>query len=227
MVDSRIRPTAQWVKVNSMVCRRNIVNLNIGSKPSWWVRPIPCDSFKRETQCGTPNASPKFHNPRGYTFFKSLISIVRPMKNSPALSISLQSCFWWKTLWVFVILLRAHWQMSLSCCGLHHYLPVLSINEHYHPIVGWQLQHVLRRNKQLNEAHSNFTCHQRPRHDWLHSLMHKFMRLLHMMEYAWLKEVMDSRAAKNGHHLDSVRTFFKTTPSAFWYSMHYHSREDS
>lgn len=227
MVDSRIRPTAQWVKVNSMVCRRNIVNLNIGSKPSWWVWPISCDSFKRKTQCGTPNASPKLHNPLGYTFFKSLISIVSPMKNSPALSISLQSCFWWKTLWVFVILLRAHWQMSLSCCGLHHYLPVLSINEHYHPIVGWQLQHVLRRNKQLNEAHSNFTCHQRPRHDWLHSLMHKFMRLLHMMEYAWLKEVMDSRAAKNGHHLDSVRTFFKTTPSAFWYSMHYHSREDS
>lgn len=47
-----------------------------------------------------------------------------------------------------------------------------------------------------------------------------------MMEYAWLKEVMDSRAAKNGHHLDSVRTFFKTTPSAFLYSMHYHSIED-
>lgn len=106
MVDSRIRPTAQWVKVNSMVCRRNIVNLNIGSKPSWWVWPISCDSFKRETQCGTPNASPKLHNPLGYTFFKSLISIVSPMKNSPALSISLQSCFWWKTLWVFVILLR-------------------------------------------------------------------------------------------------------------------------
>lgn len=148
------------------------------------------------------------------------------MKISLGLSISLQSCFWWKTLWMFVILLRAHWQMSISCCGLHHYLPVLSINEHYHPIVGWQLQHVLRRNKQLNEAHSNFTCHQRPRHDWLHSLMHKFMRLLHMMEYAWLKEVMDSRAAKNGHHLDSVRTFFKTTPSAFLYSMCYHSTGD-
>lgn len=48
-----------------------------------------------------------------------------------------------------------------------------------------------------------------------------------MMEYAWLKEVMDSRAAKNGHHLDSVRTFFKTTPSAFLYSMHYHSTEES
>lgn len=149
------------------------------------------------------------------------------MKTSTALSISLQGCFWWKTLWMFVILLRAHWQMSISCCGLHHYLPVLSINEHYHPIVGWQLQHVLRRNKQLNEAHSNFTCHQRPRHDWLHSLMHKFMRLLHMMEYAWLKEVMDSRAAKNGHHLDSVRTFFTTTPSAFLYSMQHHSTDDS
>lgn len=185
------------------------------------------DSFKREAECGSPNASYKLHYLLGYTFFKSLISIVSPMKNSPALSIFLQGFFWWKTLWMFVILLRAHWQMSISCCGLHHYLPVLSINEHYHPIVGWQLQHVLRRNKQLNEAHSNFTCHQRPRHDWLHSLMHKFMRLLHMMEYAWLKEVMDSRAAKNGHHLDSVRTFFKTTPSAFLYSMHYHSTEDS
>lgn len=122
---------------------------------------------------------------------------------------------------MFVILLRAYWQMSISCRSLHHYLPVLSINEHYHPIVGWQLQHVLRRNKQLNEAHSNFTCHQSPRHDWLHSLMHKFMRLLHMMEYAWLKEVMDSRAAKNGHHLDCVRTFFKTTPSALLHSYLY------
>ena len=47
-----------------------------------------------------------------------------------------------------------------------------------------------------------------------------------MMEYAWLKEVMESRAAKNGHHLDSVRTFFKTTLSVFLYSMHYHSTED-
>lgn len=137
------------------------------------------------------------------------------------LSIFLQCCFWLKTLWMFVILLRAYWQMSISCYSLHHYLPVLSINEHYHPIVRWQLQHVLRRNKQLNEAHSNFTCHQSPRHDWLHSLMHKFMRLLHMMEYAWLKEVMDSRAAKNGHHLDSVRTFFKSTPSALLHSFMY------
>lgn len=188
------------------------------------------DSFKREGLWRTsrmPALNYTICWATLFFFFKSLISIVSPMKNSPALSIFLQSCFWWKTLWMFVILLRAHWQMSISCCGLHHYLPVLSINEHYHPIVGWQLQHVLRRNKQLNEAHSNFTCHQRPRHDWLHSLMHKFMRLLHMMEYAWLKEVMDSRAAKNGHHLDSVRTFFKTTPSAFLYSMHYHSTEDS
>lgn len=42
-----------------------------------------------------------------------------------------------------------------------------------------------------------------------------------MMEYAWLKEVMDSRAAKNGHHLDSVRTFFKSTPSALLHSFMY------
>lgn len=158
-------------------------------------------------------------------FSKSLISIVSPMKKSPALSISLQSCFWWKTLWMFVILLRAHWQMSISCCGLHHYLPVLSINEHYHPIVGWQLQHVLRRNKQLNEAHSNFTCHQRPRHDWLHSLMHNH-RLLHMMEYAWLKEVMDSRAAKMAITLTLSGHFLKL-PHQLLYSMHYHSTEDS
>lgn len=224
--------TAEWGWLLSGLrlipwCIKGIQSSWIRVANLWCVWPFSCDSFKREAQCGTPNASPKLYNPLGYTFFKSLISIVSPMKKSPALSISLQSCFWWKTLWMFVILLRAHWQMSISCCGLHHYLPVLSINEHYHPIVGWQLQHVLRRNKQLNEAHSNFTCHQRPRHDWLHSLMHKFMRLLHMMEYAWLKEVMDSRAAKNGHHLDSVRTFFKTTPSAFLYSMHYHSTEDS
>lgn len=42
-----------------------------------------------------------------------------------------------------------------------------------------------------------------------------------MMEYAWLKEVMDSRAAKSGHHLDSVRTFFKSTPSALLHSFMY------
>lgn len=100
-------------------------------------------------------------------------------------------------------------QMSVSHCGVHHFLPVLSINEHYHPISGWQLQHLLWRNKQLNEAHSNFACHQGPRHDWLHSLMHKFMKLLHMMEHAQLREVMDNWVAKIGHHLDCVRTFKK------------------
>lgn len=142
----------------------------------------------------------------------------REKEISAGLSIFSWPYFWSETLWLLMILLRVDWQMSIFCWNLHHYLSVLPINEHYHPIVGWQLQHVLRRNKQLNEAHSNFTCHQSPRHDWLHSLMHKFMRLLHMMEYAWLKEVMDSRAAKNGHHLDCVRTFFKTTPSALLHS---------
>lgn len=157
-----------------------------------------------------------YYTPYVYTYPRTSMN-----ETYAGLGIFLQRCFWSKTLWMLVILLRAYWQMSISCCSLHHYLPVLSINEHYHPIVGWQLQHVLRRNKQLNEAHSNFTCHQSPRHDWLHSLMHKFMRLLHMMEYAWLKEVMDSRAAKNGHHLDCVRTFFKTTPSALLHSYLY------
>lgn len=226
MAGNRVWPVVQRVRVNSVARWRSTVSLNTGNQRGWHACSFPCDCFRGEAQCGAPNASPNLHG-LGYTFFKSFICMVSPMKNSPALAISSQSYFWWKTLWMFVILLGAHWQRSISCCGLHHYLPVLSINEHYHPIVGWQLQHVLGRNKQLNEAHSNFTCHQRPRHDWLHSLMHKFMRLLHMMEYAWLEEVMDSRAAKNGHHLDSVRTFFKTTPSAFLYSMHYHHTENS
>ena len=34
MVDSRIRPTIQWVKANSMVGRRKTVSVNIGGKVS-------------------------------------------------------------------------------------------------------------------------------------------------------------------------------------------------
>ena len=33
MADSRMRPTVEWVKVNSMVYTRNTVNLNTGSNP--------------------------------------------------------------------------------------------------------------------------------------------------------------------------------------------------
>ena len=32
MVDSRMRLTVEWVKVNSMMYKRNTVNLNTGSK---------------------------------------------------------------------------------------------------------------------------------------------------------------------------------------------------
>ena len=33
MVDSRMRLTVEWVKVNSMMYKRNTVKLNTGSKP--------------------------------------------------------------------------------------------------------------------------------------------------------------------------------------------------
>lgn len=47
-----------------------------------------------------------------------------------------------------------------------------------------------------------------------------------MMEYVWLKEVMDSRVVKNGYYFDFVRIFFKIILLVFLYLMYYYSIED-